>query len=400
MPHNLAKREKEVRDQFEFVVFADTEVSAFNAALSVVDIIVTGGTYTLQYIKTELGAFGLKVAEKMIQAGVNPATEPIYSDVMTFQNWEQPIPGVKIPLPNKFVPYIAARKRKIVTPATGGNFKVPVLQVGTGLHETNGYYDFGVANWSGGKPDLFVIKKRETETGKTEVHILSGESNFSQFALQTGTALGPTDQNWTFFLANWTGGKPDLVAVSRRGTSVPHKTEVHILSGESNYQQFVLQAKTALGQTDDTWDFGMANWSGGKPDLFAINRRGTGTGKTEVHILSGESNFSQFALQTGTALHETDENWQFAIANRAGPKPDLFAISRLGTSSPHMTEVHILSGESNFGDFVLQTKTALHPSDDSFDFQVINWDGGRPDLLAIKEHATGTRMTEVHIFKG
>ncbi len=400
MPHNRAKREKEVRDQFEFVVFADTEVSAFSAALAVVDIIVTGGNYSLEYIKTELGDFGLKVVEKMIQAGVNPATEPIYSDVMIFQNWEQPIPGVKIPLPNKFVPYIAARKSKIVTPASTGPFKVPILQVGTGLQETNGYYDFGVANWSGGKPDLFVIKKRETGTGKTEVHILSGESNFSQFVLQTGTPLEATDNNWSFFLARWTGGKPDLVAVNRRGASPPHKTEVHILSGESNYQQFVLQVKTALEQTSDAWDFSMANWSGGKPDLFAIKRRGTGTGKTEVHILSGESNFSQFVLETGTALRETDENWQFAIAKWAGAKPDLFAISRRGTSSPHMTEVHVLSGESDFGEFILQGKTALHPSDDSFDFQVIDWDGGRPDLLAIKKHATGTRKTEVHIFKG
>jgi len=62
--------------------------------------------------------------------------------------------------------------------------------------------------------------------------------------------------------------------------------------------------------------------------------------------------------------------------------------------------VNILSGELNFVEFKLQVKTALHPSNDSFDFQAINWDGGRPDLLAIKKQATGTRMTEVHIFRG
>jgi hypothetical protein len=112
MPHNRKKKEQEIRSRFEFVVFADTEASIFNAALGVVDAIVSGGTYTLQYIQSELGDFGIKAASEMTKAGVNPVSEPIYSDVMTFQNWEQPIPGTKIPLPNKFVPYVAARKRK------------------------------------------------------------------------------------------------------------------------------------------------------------------------------------------------------------------------------------------------------------------------------------------------
>ena len=111
MPHDRKEREQDIRDRFEFVVFADTEASLFNAALGIVDAIVSGGTYTLQYIQMELGDFGIKVAKAMVNAGVNPVDEPIYSDAMTFHNWEQPFPETKIPLPNKFVPYVAARKR-------------------------------------------------------------------------------------------------------------------------------------------------------------------------------------------------------------------------------------------------------------------------------------------------
>lgn len=109
MPHNRKQREQSIRDKYDFVVF-DGEYSAAHAALAVVDVIANGGTYTLQFIKDQLGSFGKKVATRMLQAGVNPASEPIYSGTMVFENWERVL-GVKIPLPNKFVPYVAARKK-------------------------------------------------------------------------------------------------------------------------------------------------------------------------------------------------------------------------------------------------------------------------------------------------
>ena len=125
MQHDRGKCEAGIRICFEVVVFADTEASIFNVALGVVDAIVSGGTYTLQYIQSELGDFGIKIANEMINAGVNPVNEPIYSDVMTFHNWEQPIKGTKIYLPNKFVPYVAARKRKVGSGGSGMLLRKP-----------------------------------------------------------------------------------------------------------------------------------------------------------------------------------------------------------------------------------------------------------------------------------
>lgn len=398
MPHNCASKAKEISDQFDFVVFGG-EYGLFNGALAIVDVIVTGGNCTLEYIKSEVKDFGVDVVTEMIKAGINPTSEPIYSGVKIFQNWEQPLPGVKIPLPNKFVPYIAARKKPVASPTAAGSFMVPSVQVGTALEESNGYFEFGMGVWSGASPELFIIKKRETDSKMTEVHILSGESNFSQFILQTATALPETDWNWKFLITDTNSIKPDLMAINRRGTSAPYMTEVHILSGESNYQKFVLQVKTKLEQTDDTWDFGVAGWSGNKPDLFAIKKSGTTNKKTEVHILSGDSNYQDFVFQKETALPETYDNFQILIGRRDGQKADLFAVKKSDTDSK-MTEVHILSGESDFSKYILQTATALPPTDGSFDFQLINWDGGDPDLVAIKKQATGTRSTEVHIFKG
>jgi len=78
-----------------------------------------------------------------------------------------------------------------------------------------------------------------------------------------------------------------LVAVKKSGTGTG-TTEVHVLSGKSNFQQFILQTGTALHATDATFDFAMTDWDGkGRLDLVAVKMSGTGTGSTEVHVLAG-----------------------------------------------------------------------------------------------------------------
>ncbi|KAH6869554.1 hypothetical protein B0T10DRAFT_281052 [Thelonectria olida] len=282
-------------------------------------------------------------------------------------------------------------------------FQKFILQTGTALHNTDNTFDFAIADWNGdGRPDLVAIKKSKTGTNSTEVHILSGSSNFRNFILQTGTALHETDSTFDFAMADWNGdGRPDLVAIKKSKTGT-NSTEVHILSGSSVFRNFILQTGTALHETDSTFDFAMADWNGdGRPDLVAIKKSNTGTNSTEVHILSGSSNFRNFILQTGTALHETDSTFDFAMADWNGDgRPDLVAIKKSNTGT-NSTEVHILSGSSNFRNFILQTGTALHETDSTFDFAMADWNGdGRPDLVAIKKSNTGTNSTEVHTLAG
>ncbi|KNG79821.1 hypothetical protein ANOM_011858, partial [Aspergillus nomiae NRRL 13137] len=60
-------------------------------------------------------------------------------------------------------------------------------------------------------------------------------------------------------------------------------TEVHILSGASDFQKFILQKGTPLPQTDDTFDFAVGDWNqDGKPDLFAIKKSNTDSTSTET----------------------------------------------------------------------------------------------------------------------
>ncbi|MDG4536217.1 VCBS repeat-containing protein [Streptomyces sp. AV19] len=289
------------------------------------------------------------------------------------------------------------RSQQAGSAAAFGNF---LLQTGTPLHETDDTFATTTTDWDrDGRPDLVAVKKSNTGTRSTEVHILSGASGFQRFSLQTGTALHETDGTFAFAFTDWDrDGRPDLVAVkkSRTGTG---STEVHILSGASNFQRYILQTGTALHETDDSFDFGVADWDrDGRPDLVAVKKNRTGTNSTEVHILSGASNFQRYSFQTGTALHETDDSFEFGVADwdRDG-RPDLVAVkkNRTGTNS---TEVHILSGGSGFQRFALQTGTALHETDRTFEFSVADWNrDGRPDLVAVKKSDTGTRSTEVHI---
>jgi hypothetical protein len=100
------------------------------------------------------------------------------------------------------------------------------------------------------------------------------------------------------------------------------KTELHIFDGATNYSTALLRVGTALGETKpQQWQFSAGEYNGdGIPDLYGLLMNGpTGTGKTELHILNGANNYSSFLLETGTALGETTASqWQFSGAHVSG----------------------------------------------------------------------------------
>ena len=254
-------------------------------------------------------------------------------------------------------------------------YKTFRLQTGTALHTTDQTFAFGLTPSS----DLFAIKKNGTGSGTTEIHVLSAASGYQQFSLQTGTALHPTDHTFEFCVAV----NGDVFAIKKSDTG-SGTTEIHVLSAASGYQQFSLQTGTALHPTDHTFAFCLA----ANGDVFAIKKSGTGSGATEIHVLSAASGYQQFSLQSGTALHQTDATWAFAVAaNR-----DLVAIKTSGTGTG-TTEIHVLSAASGYQQFSLQTGTVLHETDATWAFAVaMNW-----DVFAIAKTNTGSNSTEIHV---
>lgn len=251
-------------------------------------------------------------------------------------------------------------------------------------------------------PHLYAIKRNGTVG--TEVHILNGSRRYGYFLRQMRTALARTGDgyNWAFRMGDYNrDGVLDLYAIKKNGGS--GKTEVHILNGASNFSSYLLQTTTLLHSTgsDNRWQFDLGHYNGdGRPDLFAIKRM-AGSGKTEVHVLNG-TNFKSYLLQTATALGTTgsDLGWKFEVGdyNRDG-KLDLYGIKRNGGSG--RTEVHVLNGANRFKSFLLQSATLLPSTgrQDDWDFKLGDLDrDGRPDLFAIEK--VGSDRTMIHVMDG
>jgi len=254
--------------------------------------------------------------------------------------------------------------------------------------------------------NLIAIKKRNTGSGRTEVHALSGKAYLQAFFLHQPTELPETDDTFRFFIADWLGaGVPDLIGIQSRNTA-SRRVDVHVLAGGAFYQQFIMQVASALPAIPSLSAFVLADWNrDGRLDVLAIRKNQTASLSTEVDILDGLSGLQSLTVpprpSPATALHPTDDGFAFGSADwdRDGI-PDLFCIKKNNTGT-RSTEVHILSGRSNFSRFILQTGTALHETDDTFDFLVTDWNrDGWPDIVAIKKSGTGTNSTELHILSG
>lgn len=227
--------------------------------------------------------------------------------------------------------------------------------------------------------DLVILKKRSTGSRRMEMHILSASSGYKDFVLHAATALHEVDETWAFVVAF----NRDIVAIKTQGTG-SRSTEVHVMSAASGYSSFSLQTRTSMHETDNSYTFLMTP----NRDLAFIKTMGTGSRSTEVHILGASSGYKDWALHSATALHEVDGSYTFLMA----PNKDVYIIKRAGTGS-RSTEIHALSARANYQQWALQTGTALHETDSSWTFAL----AANLDLYAIKTRNTGSRSTELHV---
>ncbi len=255
-----------------------------------------------------------------------------------------------------------------------------------------------------GSFDVVAVAREKTGSGRTEWHQLTESSSYRNFTLQTATALGPSDGTWDFKVADLNrDGHADLVGI-KRATTGSNRVEVHALSGASTFQNFASQIATPIlaGVAKGT-QFEFVDWNrDGVLDLAMILQEGTGSGKVEVHILSGASNFQTYLFHVATALHTGADKFQIRFADWDGDqKSDLVAISQTQTATGKL-EVHILSGASSFSQFVVQTATALSQSAaDQGDFQVADWNrDGTPDLVFLKTKNVSSGRAEIHVLSG
>ena len=244
------------------------------------------------------------------------------------------------------------------------------LHTSTILHPTDKSFVFLFGDYNhDGHLDLYAIKKQRTGSNSTEVHILSGKNNFQSFLLHTGTILHECEDYFQFCLGDYNNdGHLDLYVIKKQRTG-SNSTEVHILSGKNNFQSFLLHTGTILHECEDYFQFCLGDYNNdGHLDLYAIKKKETGSNSTEVHILSGKNNFQSWLLHTPTILHETGDNWEFGVSNYCGKgNKDLYCICKNSNGS-NSTEVHILNGSNNYQSWAMQTGTKLHETRENFAF--------------------------------
>ena len=107
-----------------------------------------------------------------------------------------------------------------------------LLQVPTALEPSYGSFSFALADFnSDGTPDLYAIKTQGTGTHSTEIHVLDGRGGFQRFLLHTGTLLEEARGSFAFDVGSYQhDGANDIYAIKVWGTD-SGKSEIHILSG-------------------------------------------------------------------------------------------------------------------------------------------------------------------------
>ncbi len=262
----------------------------------------------------------------------------------------------------------------------------------------------GTMDWNGdGVADLFEVQQSGTASGYVEINIMDGASGYQKSLAHIVTPLAEAPAGtYQFLFGPYNGdGKPDLYVIAKANTGSGN-TEVHVLSATSGYQTWLLHTAIPLPQTGSNFEFRLGDYDGdGKSDLFVIIKSGTGSGDTEVHVLSGASNFQTWLLHTALPLGQTGSNFDFEVGAYNGDgRPDLYVIITSGTGSG-MTEVHVLSAANNYQTWLLHTATPLAPVGPNFQFQVADYNGdGAMDLIVFVLNQSGSGKTEVHVLDG
>ena len=254
--------------------------------------------------------------------------------------------------------------------------------------------------------DLFVTLPSATGSGMTEVHGLSRASGYQAFGTHAATALGPVRQaDWRFLVAPYGGsGSPDLYAVNLRGTG-SGRLEVHVLSAASGYRSFAAHIATAQPEVPagQDVDLSLSGTAGNvQRDLYLVAKTGTGSGMVEAHVLSAASGYSTFLAHVATPVPTPRRRTWTWLAGDTGGRGDLVGVLHAGATGSGRTEVHVLSQASGYRSWSAHVATAAGLTDDARSaWTVGDADGdGATDVVLLATRGTGSGTTEVHALGG
>lgn len=138
----------------------------------------------------------------------------------------------------------------------------------------------------GGDHEFCAIKTKNTTRDKVEIFVLSRSSNYRSFIHHAETPFYVSDApNFDFLMGKGSGR---LIGVKRRNTD-SGKVEVHVASHLSGYEQFSLHAATPIPLSDnDKFDFAGGLGLDGDT-VVALKRANADSGYVEAHILEPDA---------------------------------------------------------------------------------------------------------------
>ena len=165
-----------------------------------------------------------------------------------------------------------------------------------------------VEDWPGAGPTLFAVSSpRRAPT----LQLISLRTKRTLLESRVPLPVQKNDRR-EFFVARWSGPRPDLFVIDRdvnRSHPQSHRPwKIRIYSGESGFKKlaFEFSMKKQRSRQFSQGDFWIevGNRRQPKASVVLITKGETGTGQTEVHVLSGHAGYRRFTLESGTELKD------------------------------------------------------------------------------------------------
>ena len=255
----------------------------------------------------------------------------------------------------------ASGKVELHADSRASSFRSRMLSVASGLAGKDpGRWRFFVGSLNGdSRPDLIAVQTSGTPSGKVEVEVYSWASNYRSRALDVTTPLAAfvADDRWQMDIASSADGQADLVFVDTRGAG--GTMDLHVLSAASGYQTWVVQKSTALQSGYGRGEVKLL--MDDNRDLWLIKHAGTtGTGQMEMHVVTASSDYKTFSLHRGVPAELGPlTKWAFATGDYTGDKKQDMYLLKVDQTGSGRSEVHVLSGASLYRTFVLHRATTL-----------------------------------------
>jgi surface antigen len=201
-----------------------------------------------------------------------------------------------------------------------------------------------------GKADLVIAETFATTSGKMTIHALNGATNYSTWLAHASTAADYLSSSDELLMGDVNGdGKADLILISTDNTN-SGKTEAHVLDGATNYSTWLSHVATPADYIDSSDKLTVGDVNGdGKADLVLVTTQGTKTGKVEARVLDGATNYATWLGQWPTYM-PTGKNIadKFLMGDVNGDGKADLVLAKTGKTNSGKMELSVLDGATNY----------------------------------------------------